>query len=111
MAGDLRERIQLREFVATGTDALLAPTGIWRDKGAPVRAAKRDLSDRERAAVDAWRQTTLARFTLRASAFSRTISREDRILHRGVEWAIVGITAIGDGTAWLQLTCETGDLP
>ncbi|WP_172332500.1 head-tail adaptor protein [Mangrovicoccus sp. HB161399] len=106
--GDLRERIQIREFCGTGRDPLNAPVGVWRNKGTAIWAKRRDVSDGERHSVDAWRQRRVTRFTIRMSSFARSIGRSDRVLHDGAEWAITGIMEVEPGRRFLQLTCEAG---
>ncbi|WP_151720481.1 phage head completion protein [Gemmobacter serpentinus] len=68
----------------------------WHDHGAPIRAARHDVSDGERA-VAGWIESTLvSRFTVRSSAFTRDLTPIDQLTHDGLTWDIQGIKE-----AWL----------
>lgn len=88
-AGKLDRRVQFTR--ATLSDDGFGQTAVFTNYGSPVWASRRDVSDAERWAAGEQSATLMARFLVRASAFTRTITPKDRLTCDGREWSIVGI--------------------
>lgn len=73
--------------------------------GAPVRAARRDVSDGEKLRAGELMAEIMARFTIRSSDFSREITAKDRLQSGGLTWDIVGMKQLDRGR-WLEITAE-----
>lgn len=102
-AGALDRRVQLRR--AAMVDDGVAPREVWADHGAPVWAAKKDISDGERWRAGEVQAHVTTRFTLRWSSFSAAITPKDRLRCDGLEYEIVGIKEGAGRRRWLELTC------
>lgn len=102
-AGDLDRRVQVRR--AGLSDDGFAQVEAWADHGAPVWAAKRDISDGERWRAGEVQAHVTTRFTLRWSPFSADITPKDRLICEGQEYEIVGIKEGAGRRQWLELTC------
>ena len=83
-----------------------------QDLGEVIPALRQDVRDSERVAAGAFRNTSLIRFMVRSSAFTRDITADDRIEHEGQLWGIIGIKEpqTGQRRQLLEFTCE-GPLP
>lgn len=92
-AGKLDRRVQFRR--AGLVDDGFTSAEVWADHGAPVWAAKREASDRERMAALEVSATITARFHVRYSAFTAGITPKDRLVCEGREYSITGIKEIG----------------
>jgi SPP1 family predicted phage head-tail adaptor len=108
-AAELNRRIQVRRFEVTGQDGLGGTLGDWTDRGGPLFARRRDLSDEER--MKAWGIENLltTRFVIRNTQFARDIKRSDRLVHEGVEFEIVGIKEFIGTRGFLEITAKTRD--
>jgi head-tail adaptor len=90
--------------------ATYAPDGsggfeyTWSDLGEPLRTRRRDVSDGERMVAASWTNRHVIRFVIRASAFSRGIRHEDRIVHEAEIFNIDGIKELPGRRAFLELT-------
>lgn len=67
----------------------------WADHGFPEPAARKDVSDAERAQVGWIEATVVSRFTVRASEFTRGITAKDRLTCGGLTFDIQGIKEVG----------------
>ncbi len=85
-AGALDRRITIQRSTA-GTDPLNAEILTWTDY-ITVSAQRRDSSDGERYAAGQVGTQVLARFKVRSSSLTRTITARDRISHDGATWNI-----------------------
>lgn len=100
-SGKLDRRIQIRR--STATDDGLQMVETWADHGSPIWAARKDVSDGERAAAGWMEATSVARFTLRSSSFTRGLTPKDRIATDGRDYNIQGIKELGRRD-WLEIT-------
>lgn len=100
-AGNLDRRIQIRRSIAI--DDGLQMVESWADYGAPIWAARKDVSDGERAAAGWIEATSVARFTVRSSTFTRGLTPKDRIAAEGRGYDIQGIKELGRRD-WLEIT-------
>lgn len=94
MAVNLDRLVQFQRF--TEHDDGYGVVEIWADHGGKIRAARRDVSDSEKATAGWTEATIVARFTIRSSEFSRDLTPKDRLTHDGLTWEIQGIKE-----AWL----------
>ena len=92
-AGKLDRRIQFRR--RTLTDNGLEMVEAWADHGAPVWASRHDVSDGERAAAGWIEATSVARFVVRSSSFTRDLTVKDCLTTEGRAYDIQGIKDIG----------------
>ena len=92
-AGALDRRVQVRR--AGLVDDGFGQVEAWADHGAPVWAAKKDISDGERFRALAVAANVTTRFQLRLSAFTAGITPADRLVCEGREYDISGIKEIG----------------
>lgn len=92
-AGKLDRRVQFRRFALA--DDGFTSVEAWANHGLPVRASKREASDRERMAAMEVSATITARFHVRYSAFSAGITPKDRLTCEGREYNITGIKELG----------------
>ncbi|WP_208348793.1 head-tail adaptor protein [Pseudaestuariivita rosea] len=106
-AGQLNRRIQVQR-------ATRIPNGAggftleWSDYGAPIFAMRRDVSDRELFEGGRLGSVLMTRFTVRSTAFTKTIRRTDRIVHEGMFFGIEGIKEVPPGKAFFEITAQTG---
>lgn len=100
-AGTLDRRLQFQRF--TAVDDGLQMVEAWADHGSPIWAARKDVSDGERAAAGWIEATSVARFTVRSSSFTRGLSPKDRLITDGREYHIQGIKELGRKD-WLEIT-------
>ena len=104
-AGNLDRWVQFRRAVLV--DDGYSQVEQWQDHGAPVPAAKRDISDAERAAAGWVEATITTRFTVRWSNFTTDIDATDRLVCEGREYDIAGIKETPDRRRrMLELTCS-----
>lgn len=100
-AGELNRRLQFQRF--TAVDDGLQMVEAWKDHGSPIWAARMDVSDGERAAAGWIEATSVARFTVRSSTFTRGLTPKDRLTTEGREYDIQGIKEL-DRRGWLEIT-------
>ena len=96
--GDLDRRITLQR-ATSAAGPLNEPVDTWSDL-ATVWARRRDASDSQKIEFLAAGQTgsfTVARFTVRSSAVTRTITPVDQIVHDGKVWDIKGVKEADEG--------------
>lgn len=93
-AGKLDRRVQ---FLRAGMidDGYQQTAGTYISHGAPVWAAKMEVSDRERFAAGTVDPVITTRFQVRWSNLTASIDRADRLSCEGRGYAIVGIKEIG----------------
>ena len=91
--GRLRRKVQFRR--ATVADDGLRGRETWGNLGGVVWAARDDVSDAERYAAGAVEAVTVARFLVRWSSLSASVTAADRIRHGGRDWNITGIKEVG----------------
>lgn len=104
-AGALSERIQFRR--AAETDNGLNTELTWGDHGAPIWASFLPVSDAERWSAGQMTATTMARFQVRSSAFTRGVDAKDRLMHDGREYEIIGAKPIGR-RRFIEITAVAG---
>jgi len=92
-AGTLDRRVQFRR--GTLVDDGFASVPAWADFGAPVWASKTDVSDGERYRANEVAASVTARFVVRYSPFTASISPADRMVCAGREYDITNIKEIG----------------
>lgn len=77
----------------------------WVNHGAPVSAARRDISDAEKAAAGTVLATATARFTVRHTSLTAGLTPRDRLACDGSEWGIDGIKQVPEPRRqWLEIT-------
>lgn len=109
-SGSLNRRIQVQRYVETERDRFGGSVGEWHNEGPALPAQRRDVSDAERRIGGGGIGTLLkTRFTVRASTFSKTIRRSDRILHDEVAFDIEGIKEMIGNRAFLEISAYTDD--
>lgn len=95
-SGDLKKRLTLLRASET-TNALGEPESTWSQIG-QVRAAKADVSDGEKveaAGVEFFLET---RFTVRASALTRSLTTDDRVMCGGRLYEVTGLKDVEEET-------------
>ncbi|MGY9045997.1 MAG: phage head closure protein [Rhodobacterales bacterium] len=104
-AATLDRRVQFRRAVLV--DDGYGQVEQWQDHGAPVFAAKRDISDAERWNAGQVQASITTRFTVRWSGFTADIDPTDRLTCEGREYEITGIKETPDRRRrMLELTCS-----
>lgn len=103
-AGHLDRRVQFRR--ATLVDDGFGQSQVWADLGAPVFAAKADLSDGERWRAGEVAAHVTARFRVRWSAFAASITPADRLSCEGREYDIAGIKEVEGRRRFLEITAS-----
>lgn len=98
---DLDRRVQFRR-AGLADDGYQQVQG-WADLGAPIWAARRDVSDGEKAPADTVYAEISARFTVRSDSFTRGITPKDEMVSDGLQWRIVGIKELGRHD-WIEIT-------
>ncbi len=101
-AGALDRRITIRR--ATTTNGPLGTTETWVDLGT-VWAARKDVSDGEKAAAGTVMSTLAARFTVRSNAITRGVRPSDVIVEGRLQFEIVGIKELGRRD-YLEITAQ-----
>ncbi|MFE3839416.1 phage head closure protein [Pseudogemmobacter sonorensis] len=92
-SGDFNRRIRFQR--ASLVDDGLQSVEIWVDHGTPKWAARKDVSDAERAAAGWIEATVVSRFTVRSSEFTRGLTAKDRLTCSGLTFDIQGIKEVG----------------
>jgi len=100
-AGKLDRRLQIRRY-ATIDDGLQM-VEAWADHGAPIWASRKDVSDGERAVAGWLEATSVARFIVRSSSFTRGLTPKDRLKTEDRDYDIQGIKELGRRD-WLEIT-------
>ena len=93
-AGKLDRRVQFLR-AALVDDGYQQTQGPYIAHGAPVWAAKLEVSDAERFRAGTVEPVITTRFQVRWSGFTAGIERSDRLTCEGREYAIVGIKELG----------------
>lgn len=97
-AGDLDRRLTLQRSLSV-PGPLNEPEDTWSDL-ATVWARRRDASDSQKIEFIAAGQTgsfIVARFTIRSSTVTRSVTPVDRILHDEKVWDIKGVKEADEG--------------
>ena len=97
-ANELDRRITLQR-ATSAAGPLNEPVDTWSNL-AEVWARRRDASDSQRIEFAAAGQTgsfIVARFTVRSSAVTRSITPVDQIVHDGKVWDIKGVKEADEG--------------
>jgi head-tail adaptor len=99
---DRRAQFLRSEMIDDGLQTRPGPPAPF---GPPVYAARRDISDAEKFAMDTVLSTLTARFVIRHTAFSETIKPSDSFICDGETWAIGGIKQLPEPRRrWLEIT-------
>lgn len=102
-ASKLDRRAQFRRAVLV--DNGYSTVEQWQDRGHPVYAARRDISDAEKFASGTVLSVLTSRFTVRHSPFTADLTPSDRLTCDGAEWAITGIKEVSEPRrCWLEIT-------
>ena len=101
-AGDLDRRITIRR--KTVMNGPLGATEAWAPLGT-IWAARRDVSDGEKAAAGTVMSTLAARYTVRSSEMARGIRPADTISEGRLTFDIVGIKEVGRRD-YLEITAQ-----
>lgn len=111
VASGLDREIQFQRATQT-PDGFGGFDPTWADFGEVIPALRMDIRDTEAVLAGSFRNTSLIRFQVRSTAFTRSITAVDRIEHEGQLWGIVGIKepAQGQRRQLLEFTVE-GPLP
>ncbi|MBL3611155.1 phage head closure protein [Rhodovulum sulfidophilum] len=99
MSARLDRRVTF-ERQGAGRNALNEPTGAWAPL-ATLWAARTDLSETERGAAGQIGAVRAARFTLRRSVLTRSLTGADRLRDEGMIWNITGVAARG---LWIDVS-------
>lgn len=102
-AGALDRRVQFRR--AGLSDDGFSQVETWADHGSAVWAAKKDLSDAERARAGEVSALVTTRFLVRWSTFSAGVTPKDRLICEGREYDITGIKESAGRHAAIEMTC------
>lgn len=103
-AGQLDRLVQFQRGYETDDGYGVKVT--FSDHGAPQWAAKRDVSDGERAAAGWIEATTVSRFTLRWSTFTADIDPRDRLTCEGRAYVIMGVKEAEGRRRWVEITAK-----
>ena len=90
-AGNLNRRVTIQQSTE-GVDPFNAPVLTWTDL-ITLSAERRDFAEGERFATESREagqvgSQILARFRVRSSTITRTVTARDRLIHDGATWAI-----------------------
>jgi SPP1 family predicted phage head-tail adaptor len=109
-AGQLDRKIIVERFTST-TNALNEQVKTW-DTFITYRAKRTDISDGERYAAEQVGSFLMARFLIRSSFDSRTVTPLDRIDHDGKVWDIKGVKEADMGRErFIEITAATRSEP
>lgn len=72
-------------------------------------ASRRDISDGEKFKAGEMAADLMARFVVRPTLLTRSVTPKDAILHNGQQLSIVGIKTISEGTLIEFTTAERSD--
>ena len=103
-AGRLDRRVTLRRKTLANTG--LGMTEAWADL-ATIWAGRKDVSDGEKAAAGKLQSTVVARFIVRSSSLTRTLTPKDELIEGGRTFRISGIKELGRRD-FLEITAEAG---
>ena len=103
-ASDFDRRVQLLR-AGLLDDGYQAGPGEFLRYGAPIAAARRDVSDGEKLASGTVLATLDTRFRVRSSAFTRGILPTDRLISDGRTFAILGVKEVEGRFAMIEITC------
>ncbi len=100
-AGEFNRRVSLIGVGGTNT-----PAGWVAQETAmgAVWANRKDISDAEKVAAGVVQGLVVSRFTVRASALTRGLKPKDKLVERGLVFAITGIKQVGRQE--LEITAE-----
>ncbi|MHC9236980.1 head-tail adaptor protein [Pseudooceanicola sp. 502str34] len=101
-ASALQGSIQVRRRTASD-DGFTSAAGDFADLGTPVRAERTDLSDAERWRAGEVAASVMARFLVRWSPFTASITPKDRLISEGQDFAIVGLKEVAR-RQWIEIT-------
>lgn len=101
-AGKLDRRITIRR--KTVTNGPLGATETWATLGT-IWAARKDVSDGEKAAAGTVMSTVAARFTVRSTDMTRGLRPADTITEGRLTFDIVGIKELGRRD-YLEITAQ-----
>ena len=102
MIGKMDRRVQFQR--AAMVDDGFAAVEVFAAHGAPVWAAKRDVSDGERYRAAEVQAHLSARFVIRWSAFAADLTPRDRLVCDGRVFDIVGIKEMEGRRSFLGIT-------
>ncbi len=105
-SGELNRRIQMQRLVKI-PDGRGGVDEVWSDLGSPLSARRLDVSDKERRSGGGWDNLLVSRFVVRATSFTTSIRRTDRLVHEGTIFDIDGIKEVPPGRAFLEITATT----
>lgn len=94
-AGKLDRKVTIQRFSSVPNE-FNEPIATWADFFT-CRAMRRDASDGERLAAGQVGSSLTARFTVRSSSETRTVTPKDRLLHEGRVWSIHGVKEADQG--------------
>lgn len=110
VAGNLDRVITIERFT-TITNALNEPVKSWAIF-IKYHAKRTDVSDGERYAAGQIGSSLMARFLIRSSVDSRTVTPLDRIDHDGKIWDIKGVKEADQGrNRFIEITAATRSEP
>ena len=92
---------------ATLEDDGFGTVEVWAEHGGRQYAARRDVSDSEKAAQGTVMATLQTRFVVRFSVFTRDLTPIDRLTHEGRTFSIAGIKELPGRRRFLEITCST----
>ncbi len=103
-AGQLDRKITIERRTAGAPNAFNESAKVWAVHTA-VRAKREDVSDAERVAAGQVGTVLMARFVVRSSTKTRSVTSLDRINGEGGIWNITGVKeAKGPRKRWLEIT-------
>lgn len=106
--GELDRRVQIQRATKVA-DEFNEPVETWGDLGT-VWAKRRDFSDSQRIEFLAAGQVgafSVARFTVRFTSLTRTVTPVDRLMHEGAVWQINGVKEVGAGRrSFIEITAS-----
>ncbi|SDP92478.1 phage head-tail adaptor, putative, SPP1 family [Phyllobacterium sp. YR620] len=109
-AGQLTRRVVVQRFTST-TNALNEPVKTWQDF-ISYRAQRKDVSDGEKYAAGQVGASQIARFLIRSTNDSRTITPIDRLSHEGTIWEITGVKEADQGrNRFIEITATRRSEP
>lgn len=104
LAGALDRRIQFLRAPMVD-DGLSTRPGEFVNLGTPVWGSRKDISDGEKAAAGSTYGEVSARFVVRATSFTRTITTKDMLTEGGRRFHILGMKELGrDGFEFTATT-------
>lgn len=104
-AGELDRRITIQRFTQVD-DGYSAGAKVWADL-TTVWAGRNDLSDRETVSAGQVNASLIARFKVRSSTVTRTVTAADRISYDGAVWGVQGVKETTEGRKrflWISTT-------